>query len=533
MIIQGLALTEIVDSSGEILLVDGCDISTLDKSGTLNYEHCNEQADSIVGKIIYAKKIFTAADCENDDQLRFYKQVNVPCVYIIGELFDAEGHPGSLAIAAMFNYAKKNNQPMMIGFSIEGSTMERDGMYLKRTVARRCAVTVKPANKSCTADILEQIPEAKKAMGDQDYRPLSRGVETLYSEFEATPVFSLDSAISDLFEFQTIAKSLTAGSPSGAPGSNTQGAALQGRAKKLGKEEKKSVLSQVKAYVRDNWKKDEPLEIFIKNQLPALGDKFKEHFSELMDELHLAKSARVAASHRHVLATVPHDGIQKLLVAGIRTNRPDSKPVKTVNSLGDRVMVSRGYNTPEDMTTSSEKAVAYHNIARDFFGLGGIVPTAAVYINPMDGRVHHAVRHVDSSHGLPSSSEQYDVAIRDAARSGLLIKAALMDYVLGHPNRNLKNLLMSDAGWPSLVSNEKAFSNDPNHPEYLHLVDEPNLTVDEEFMRWLLTMQPDALYRMIRQNGLRKPHAEAAVRRLVQAQQRLSDSKNIESLYQE
>ena len=530
MIVHGIAASECVDSSGEIISIEGCDITTLDKGGTLNWEHDNNQADSVVGRIVFAKKIFSEKDCSDDNQLRFYKAVNVPYIYIIGELFDKEGHPGSLAIAAMFNYAKKKNQPMMIGFSIEGSTMERDGMYLKRTVARRCAITVKPANKSCISDMLEQIPDAKKAMGSDDFAPLARGVSFEYQDYEK-PDVSIEPAISDLLEFSSLVKTLTAGGLSGAPGTLVQGSALQGSSRKLDKEEKRSMLSMVKAYVRDNWKKDEPLDAFLKNQLPELGEKFQEHFDELVDDLHLSKAARTTATHRHVLAMIPHEKMQALIISGIAANRPDSSRVKSVNSFGHRIMVARGYNTPEDSTTSSEKSTIYHNLMRDFFHLGHLVPTTAVFANPVDGRIHHAQVHVDGKNGISANSELYDRRLKDLAREGLLHKIALADFVLGNGNRNLKNTLLGKDGSIHLVSNEKAFGS-PNYPEFLNLVDTPNLMVDEDFMNWLASLSEEDLVKAAKFNGLSKKHANAAAERLMQAKIKLQGNKSIESLYE-
>merc|ERR1712146_675077 len=50
---------------------------------------------------------------------------------------------------------KGNVSPSLMGFSIEGGTMDREGMNLNKSLARDCAVTVKPANKTCIAEILE------------------------------------------------------------------------------------------------------------------------------------------------------------------------------------------------------------------------------------------------------------------------------------------------------------------------------------------------------------------------------------------
>jgi len=156
--IHGIAATEHIDSSGERVSIDGLDISSLDKDGVFNYEHDGGEKAikvplQVVGKILECKKIKSPKDCENTHHLIFWKRVQKPFVYVAGELFDDEGHPGSIAVAAMLNYdEKKKHEKKVVNFSIEGAKLLKEGMDVKRSIGRKVSITVHPCNKVCEAE---------------------------------------------------------------------------------------------------------------------------------------------------------------------------------------------------------------------------------------------------------------------------------------------------------------------------------------------------------------------------------------------
>lgn len=142
--------TNALDSSGEVLSIQGLDITDfLEGRAVANWEHSNTSEDGAVGHFIYAKKIFSAADCETPRQLSFWRQLGHEFLYGIVELYDDEGHPGAVSIAAMARYFIKRKEKIKIGMSIEGSTLDRDGHLLNRAVARKAAITLTPCNKEC------------------------------------------------------------------------------------------------------------------------------------------------------------------------------------------------------------------------------------------------------------------------------------------------------------------------------------------------------------------------------------------------
>jgi len=187
MLIDGPITTQTIDSSGEILDLKGLDISDfLEGKATANFEHNNENPDDVLGWFTYAKKIFSEDDCENERQRMFWEKVKTPFLYGILELLDDSQHPGAVAVAAMLRYFKKKNEPVRIGMSIEGSTLERDGHILKRTVGRKVAITLRPCNKQCMLDVLPQ------ERSDELFRKM---------ESDRIRSFEVDSPILDKTEF--------------------------------------------------------------------------------------------------------------------------------------------------------------------------------------------------------------------------------------------------------------------------------------------------------------------------------------------
>jgi hypothetical protein len=176
MIIDGVLGSQCVDSSGEVLDVEGADIQDLEEGrGVLNYEHKGaEDKDSngqeIVGKIVTAKKIFSEKDCETSRQVAFWKKVKHPFIYGVCRLYDGAGHEGAKALAAQIRDHHANSEPILVRFSVEGSTLEKDGNVLKRSVIRRVALTLKPCNRTADSGLIED-PNAPTGF---DKKPVSR-----------------------------------------------------------------------------------------------------------------------------------------------------------------------------------------------------------------------------------------------------------------------------------------------------------------------------------------------------------------------
>lgn len=159
-IIDGIAASEHLDSSGESLSIEGMDISSLGgPESILNWEHgSKEKPTQVVGKVTFAKKILKKSDAKNKRENYFWDKVKKPFVYIKAELFDGVGHSGAQDVAAMMKYNNKDkgkDSRLVVGFSIEGGKIEKKGMSVTKSVARDVAITVKPCNKVCDAEIVD------------------------------------------------------------------------------------------------------------------------------------------------------------------------------------------------------------------------------------------------------------------------------------------------------------------------------------------------------------------------------------------
>jgi len=164
--IQGIAASENIDSSGEVLLMSGLDITSLDKDGTLNFEHKSDLPGQTVGKILTAKKIMTEDECSSDNEKFFWSQCQVPFLYITGELFD-DYNESAKDIAGLFMYSAANSHEHdIVGFSIEGAKIDKNGMYITKSIARKVTITVTPCNKAAIAKLMPENKPVKDSMND-------------------------------------------------------------------------------------------------------------------------------------------------------------------------------------------------------------------------------------------------------------------------------------------------------------------------------------------------------------------------------
>lgn len=250
MIIDGIFGSEAVDSSGEVLDVAGADISDWE-AGTLllNWDHNSEEkgASSLVGKVIYAKKIYKESDCENERQRGYWKKCECPFIYGIARLFDESGHKHAQDIAAIIRDCVANKEPITIRYSVEGSTIQKDGNRLVKTIIKRLAVTAKPCNRTAVSGVLtdDAAPPGFDKSPDKKNKDLLEGiVDTEKKEASgfrrlggSLSVDVLDPTIQKngstkklykaLIKKHLLEKAISLGGGAGAPSTLTGGAALQ------------------------------------------------------------------------------------------------------------------------------------------------------------------------------------------------------------------------------------------------------------------------------------------------------------------
>lgn len=156
------------DTQGEILSIDGADISELEAGrGRLNDNHGKGFFNSI-GRITSAKKIFKAEDCENDRHEYYWNKIKAPYIYVSGELYDDEDHPNAKAAAAILRNIYKTDIPLQLKASVEGGVIARgvsDPSLLARTKIHSVALTFTPANN---ATLVEPISLNKSSDLESD-----------------------------------------------------------------------------------------------------------------------------------------------------------------------------------------------------------------------------------------------------------------------------------------------------------------------------------------------------------------------------
>jgi len=158
------------DNAGETLLIDGVDISRL---RLVKDEHPEEENFfHSIGGLTVAKKIHNETECENERQLRVWRSVGVPLIYVEGCLANAEDHPNAKAAAALIRFSQRPDIPLEIGLSIDGGIVEKQneqgqpdekGSVLARTVALAASLTVKPCNPKCKVFLMNDLTKSDLA----------------------------------------------------------------------------------------------------------------------------------------------------------------------------------------------------------------------------------------------------------------------------------------------------------------------------------------------------------------------------------
>lgn len=160
--IHGIAASENIDSSGERISIEGMDISSLEKDGVYNWEHKADQPGQVVGKVLKARKIFSEQDCEDDHQLHFWQKCQVPYLYVMGELMD-DYKESAKEVAGMFRYDLDHQGDRNVcNFSIEGAKIDKQGMDILKSIARKVTITVTPCNKAAVAAMVPVVKSPKK-----------------------------------------------------------------------------------------------------------------------------------------------------------------------------------------------------------------------------------------------------------------------------------------------------------------------------------------------------------------------------------
>jgi hypothetical protein len=205
--------SELKDTQGETLSVEGADISDLENgNGRLNDNHGKGFFNSL-GRVTEAKKIFKSEDCDNERHKYFWEKIKAPFIYAKGYLYSDEDHPNAKAAAAILRNIHREDAPLAMKASVEGGVIARgvaDSSKLARTKIHSVALTFTPANN---ATLVEPLNVDKSASNWDTDMQLIKSVmhlaETNVPSFRHIQRHASANAIYDnIKKIQELAKSL-------------------------------------------------------------------------------------------------------------------------------------------------------------------------------------------------------------------------------------------------------------------------------------------------------------------------------------
>ncbi len=331
--LHGISSTEDLDSAGERIKIDGIDISSLPLDGLFNWEHKDQTSSQIIGKVLYSKKILKESDCDNEHHKYFWKKAGEkPYLYVLGVLFDKFNHSGAMDVAAMLRFDKAidtSETKQTIGFSIEGSKLDKKGNIITKCIARKVTVTNLPCNKVCIAELLED-PEDVKSISKESFFDIFKKAEKMETDLRKNEktykVASKKKKKLSKFYSSNVQKALTAScGTGGAPSARTGMSALS-------KEYMKKTMKKISNESFNRMGKKEELIKFLTYKMPKLSKK---------EILAIAKT----------VAYVREKKLEKALKG---LSNPD-KPYKQTLFTGKKPVVSGGSKIKPKRTFSSKE----------------------------------------------------------------------------------------------------------------------------------------------------------------------------------
>lgn len=179
LFIDCAAGSELKDTQGETLSVEGADISELEAGkGRWNDNHGKGFFNSL-GRVTEAKKIFKSEDCENERHKYYWEKIKAPYIYTAGYLYNDEDHPNAKAAAAILRNIHREDTPLRMKASVEGGVLSRgikDPTRLARTKIHSVALTFTPANN---ATLVEPLNIDKSNTDWEADKQLMKSVEHL------------------------------------------------------------------------------------------------------------------------------------------------------------------------------------------------------------------------------------------------------------------------------------------------------------------------------------------------------------------
>lgn len=139
--IEGIAATEDLDQQRESLLLDGMDFSPFTKSGWINWNH-QEGPEFLVGKPLEA-----CIKGMDDGRRGFYVKAAL-----------LNGHPKADAVWSLLESLEKSGwNDRVLGWSVQGGVLLRQGHRLSKSVVRHVALSHEPVNGTTFAQMAKSL----------------------------------------------------------------------------------------------------------------------------------------------------------------------------------------------------------------------------------------------------------------------------------------------------------------------------------------------------------------------------------------
>jgi hypothetical protein len=175
----------------------------------------------------------------------------------------------------------------------------------------------------------------------------------------------------------------------------------------------------------------------------------------------------------------------------------------------------------ENSFDESSKEGLYHNLARDFYGLGNYVTPTGVVRNPATGQKHIVVAGVEDGEHINEKNKDHKQTLKNLNDSGELHKLAIMNVISANHDRHRGNFLMTPGGM-KLIDHGYAYSdsnkrNTPT-PDYLKMYgmshNDSNPSLHPEAAKWVQGLDPQKLESEMHQHGVPERYINESVYRL-------------------
>ena len=169
----------------------------------------------------------------------------------------------------------------------------------------------------------------------------------------------------------------------------------------------------------------------------------------------------------------------------------------------------------------SQREVAYHNMAHQFFGLGEHVPAITLHNDEKNGQ--WTVQDWHHDHEIGDGSKKMFQSLTKLHNDGHFPKIAVMDMVLGNTDRHMGNVIFKkDAHGVKFIDNGMSFTSTNKapvpsfytHEDYSHIF---NGKITPEFKAWIKGLRPEKFSQLMDIHGVPKDSQELAMKRLEQA----------------